>query len=105
MKSPTVELRLERAQQPAPHNGPSLQVTLFETADHPLLETIRGTDLNRLTPLEVQQLVHEWQEQLDVHSKENGDRRYAVPAQRCEVRSDPRSRSFSFPSAGPSTML
>jgi len=39
-------------------------MTLFETADHPLLEKIRGVDLNALTPLEVQQLVAEWQEQL-----------------------------------------
>jgi len=56
--------RVDTAQQPAPHNGQSLQLTLFETADHPLLATIRGTDLNSLTPLEVQQLVLEWQEQL-----------------------------------------
>ncbi len=48
----------------APHNGKALQMTLFETADHPLLDKIRGTDLNELTPLEVQQLVAEWQGQL-----------------------------------------
>lgn len=63
-KAPAAKLRLDQAQQPAPHNGRALQMTLFETADHPLLEKIRGTDLNSLTPLEVQQLVHQWQEQL-----------------------------------------
>ena len=47
-----------------PDNGQSLQLRLFETVDHPLLATIRGTNLNSLTPLEVQQLVHQWQEQL-----------------------------------------
>jgi len=45
-------------------SGQSLQMTLFETADHPLLDKIRGVDLDNLTPLEVQQLVHQWQEQL-----------------------------------------
>jgi len=48
----------------APNSGQSLQMTLFETADHPLLDKIRGTDLNSMTPLEVQRLVSEWQEQL-----------------------------------------
>ena len=56
--------RIDPSQQPAPLNGQSLQLTLFDTADHPLLDTIRCTDLNSLTPLEVQQLVREWQEQL-----------------------------------------
>ena len=71
------ELRLvDPPQQHAPHLRPqanthSQQLTLFETADHPLLATIRGTDLNSLTPLEVQQLVSEWQGQLTgaLHSK------------------------------------
>ena len=59
-----VSRRLDAPHQHKPTNGQSLQLTLFETADHPLLETIRATDLNSLTPLEVQQLVREWQEQL-----------------------------------------
>ncbi len=45
-------------------NGHHMQMTLFETIDHPLLSEIRGTDLNSLTPLEVQRLVSQWQEQL-----------------------------------------
>ena len=56
--------RTDPPQQLAPHTPHAQQLTLFETADHPLLATIRGTDLNRLTPLEVQQLVSQWQEQL-----------------------------------------
>jgi len=61
--------RVDPPQKHAPHqriqpNGQALQLTLFETADHPLLGIIRGTDLNSLTPLEVQDLVREWQEQL-----------------------------------------
>ena len=56
-----VEVGRPEADQP---DRRSLQMTLFETADHPLLEKIRGVDLNALTPLEVQQLVVEWQEQL-----------------------------------------
>jgi DNA mismatch repair protein MutS len=39
-------------------------MTLFETTDHPLLETIRGVDLNDTTPLEALQLIQEWQGQL-----------------------------------------
>ncbi len=58
-------LRADGPQRPVPPNGHSLQLTLFETADHPLLDTIRTTDLNSLTPLEVQQLVRQWQEQLE----------------------------------------
>jgi len=45
-------------------NGQHLQMTLFETVDHPLLEEIRRTDLNTKSPLEVQRLVEKWQLQL-----------------------------------------
>jgi DNA mismatch repair protein MutS len=40
------------------------QLTLFEVAEHPLLETIRQANLNETTPLEALQLVAEWQRQL-----------------------------------------
>lgn len=55
---------MRKAKQGANLNGHHLQMTLFETVDHPLLEEIRGTDLSTLTPLEVQQLVGQWQAQL-----------------------------------------
>jgi DNA mismatch repair protein MutS len=51
-------------QNPQSKNGHRLQMTLFETMDHPLLEAIRGIDLNDTTPLEALQLIQEWQGQL-----------------------------------------
>jgi len=56
--------RLDAPHRTPSSNGQHLQMTLFETADHPLLDTIRGVDLNTKTPLEIQQLVQRWQEQL-----------------------------------------
>ncbi len=50
---------------PPSKNGHHLQMTLFETMDHPLLETIRAMDLNNTTPLDALRLVQEWQEQLE----------------------------------------
>ncbi|MEM8944795.1 MAG: DNA mismatch repair protein MutS [Planctomycetota bacterium] len=61
----TVERRLDRPHQHASTTSHALQMTLFETADHPLIDAIRSTDLNSLSPLEVQQLVHQWQQQVD----------------------------------------
>ncbi|TWU17817.1 DNA mismatch repair protein MutS [Bythopirellula polymerisocia] len=49
---------------PPSRNGHPMQMTLFETMDHPLLETIRGVQLDSTTPLEAFQMVKEWQEQL-----------------------------------------
>ncbi|MCA9231375.1 MAG: DNA mismatch repair protein MutS [Planctomycetales bacterium] len=57
-------LRLDKAQQTGPQGSKALQMTLFDAVDHPLLATIRNLDLNTKTPLEVQQLVQQWQEQL-----------------------------------------
>jgi DNA mismatch repair protein MutS len=45
-----------------------LQLTLFEMADHPLLATIRGVDLDATSPREALQLVASWQEQLRAES-------------------------------------
>jgi DNA mismatch repair protein MutS len=50
--------------RPPPSKNGHLQMTLFDCVDHPLLETIRGVDLNGTTPLEALQLIQEWQEQL-----------------------------------------
>ena len=60
----TVEGGERRAESRQGLNGHHMQMTLFETVDHPLMEEIRQADLNNLTPLEVQQLVQQWQEQL-----------------------------------------
>jgi DNA mismatch repair protein MutS len=45
-----------------------LQLSLFELADHPLLETIRGVDLEDLTEAEAFDLVKQWHEQLNSES-------------------------------------
>lgn len=41
-----------------------IQLTLFAPMEHPLLDTIRETNVDRLTPLEALQLLHQWQAQL-----------------------------------------
>jgi DNA mismatch repair protein MutS len=46
-----------------PRRG-DLQLTLFAPMEHPLLDTIRETDINRLTPLEALQLIEQWKAQL-----------------------------------------
>jgi DNA mismatch repair protein MutS len=44
----------------------SLQMTLFQYADHPLLDQLRQLNLDQLSPLEALQLLHEWQQKLEV---------------------------------------
>jgi DNA mismatch repair protein MutS len=41
-----------------------MQLTLFAPYDHPLLEEIRGVDLNSLTPMEAMQRIKQWQDRL-----------------------------------------
>jgi len=41
-----------------------IQLTLFAPVEHPLLETIRQLDVNRLTPLEALQLIQHWQQEV-----------------------------------------
>jgi len=41
-----------------------LQLTLFAADDHPLLEEIRGIDLNNMTPLEAMKRIDQWRETL-----------------------------------------
>ena len=49
----------------SPSSRESLQMTLFEYADHPLLDEIRQLDLDQLTPLEALQQMHQWQQKLE----------------------------------------
>lgn len=42
-----------------------VQLTLFAPYDHPLLETIKDTDLNELTPLAALQQIQQWQAALN----------------------------------------
>jgi DNA mismatch repair protein MutS len=41
-----------------------IQLTLFAPVEHPLLDKIRGTDCNAITPLDALRLVKLWQEEL-----------------------------------------
>lgn len=41
-----------------------LQMTLFETADHPLLDEIRGLDIDRLAPMDAFEQLRQWRQQL-----------------------------------------
>ncbi len=43
---------------------PEIQMTLFEIADHPLLEKIRRIDTNHLTPITALKTISDWQEEL-----------------------------------------
>jgi DNA mismatch repair protein MutS len=55
--------RVDRGRRGGTTNG-HLQLTLFETAEHPLLKVIRDLDLDETSPREAMQRIHEWQEQL-----------------------------------------
>ncbi|TWT99348.1 DNA mismatch repair protein MutS [Botrimarina colliarenosi] len=41
-----------------------LQMTLFETAEHPLLEEIRALDIDRLAPMDAFERLHAWRQRL-----------------------------------------
>lgn len=41
-----------------------IQLTLFAPLEHPLLETIRETDVDHLTPFDALQLLHRWRNEL-----------------------------------------
>ncbi|MBM4001928.1 MAG: DNA mismatch repair protein MutS [Planctomycetes bacterium] len=41
-----------------------IQLTLFAPYDHPLLDVIRGTDVDSLTPLDALRRIQEWQQEL-----------------------------------------
>jgi DNA mismatch repair protein MutS len=60
---------------PTPSRAAPLQMTLFQYADHPLLDEIRQLDLDQLTPLEALQRMHDWQQQLEGSADEPGGSR------------------------------
>ena len=55
------EGRAKIARRTTKSSGGAIQLTLFGPADHPLLDEIRGVDLNQTTPLDAQRLVEQWQ--------------------------------------------
>ncbi|MFH1923404.1 MAG: DNA mismatch repair protein MutS [Planctomycetota bacterium] len=46
-----------------------VQLTLFGPADHPLLDDVRGVDLNETTPLGALELIQQWQQSLAAEKK------------------------------------
>ena len=44
--------------------GGDIQLTLFGTVEHPLLDKIRELDVNGITPIQAMQLIQEWQEEV-----------------------------------------
>ncbi len=54
--------KIER--RPKQRKRGDLQLTLFAPYDHPLLDKIRGVDVNTLTPIQALQLVQQWQVEL-----------------------------------------
>ncbi len=46
-----------------------IQLTLFGAMEHPLLDKLRGTDVNALTPLDALQLLKRWQDELQAEHK------------------------------------
>ena len=42
-----------------------LQMTLFEIADHPLIEKIRNLKADQMTPLEALEMLHEWKSEVE----------------------------------------
>jgi DNA mismatch repair protein MutS len=67
------EGRAKIARPPDKPKKTHLQLTLFGPADHPLLDEIRQTDLDNLTPLQALQLLQQWQHTLQ--AKAEGGRR------------------------------
>jgi len=58
-----------RIARSTPGSAGGLQLTLFGPAEHPLLEKIRATDINALTPLEALQQLKAWQDELAAEKK------------------------------------
>jgi DNA mismatch repair protein MutS len=58
------EGRPKIAAKPKRRRGGDIQLTLFGTVEHPLMDEIRKLDLNQLSPLQAFQRMQQWQEQL-----------------------------------------
>lgn len=51
-------------QSAKPSAGSGMQLTLFETAEHPLLEELRSLDVDRTTPMEAFELLQAWRQRI-----------------------------------------
>ena len=63
------EGRPKIAQQPVKRRRGEVQLTFFAPIDHPLLDEIRGLDLNNTTPIGALDIVKRWQERLATETK------------------------------------
>jgi DNA mismatch repair protein MutS len=58
------EGRPKIAAKPKRRRGGDIQLTLFGTVEHPLMDEIRKLDLNQLAPMQAFQRMQQWQDQL-----------------------------------------
>ena len=63
------EGRPKIASKPKRRRGGDIQLTLFGTVEHPVMDEIRKLDLNQLSPLQAFQRMQQWQEQLAVEDR------------------------------------
>ncbi len=56
-------------------SGGQVQFSLFGPEDHPIIEEIRQTDMNQLTPIDALKLLAEWKQQLDHDAKKHRRKR------------------------------
>ena len=56
-------------------SGGAIQFSLFGPEEDPIIEEIRQTDLNRLTPIDALKLLSEWKQQLDNETKKQRRRK------------------------------
>jgi DNA mismatch repair protein MutS len=57
---------LKSTAQGSPHRSSGeLQLTLFGSPTHPLVDKIKALDANQLTPMNALQMLHSWKEDLD----------------------------------------
>lgn len=54
----------ESGQAPVVSSRPGLQMTLFETVEHPLIDELRRLDVDRLAPIDALEKLHAWRQQL-----------------------------------------
>ena len=60
-----LEASKDNSQQPIADSPPTgIQMTLFETAEHPLIEEIRGLDIDRLAPMDAFEQLRAWRQRL-----------------------------------------
>ena len=49
----------------------AMQLTLFEIADHPLIDKIKKLDANEVTPLKALEMLHEWKQDIEAETSKS----------------------------------